>query len=115
MWPGRHRRSRCRLLSLGGLRATPRRRHRPPPPVVVGGYAPAVLRRAVRDADGWYGWGLTIRQTARYMALLQAAAGEVVRRDDLGPLEITITPPGDGDVATPADYADLGVDRLNLP
>jgi probable F420-dependent oxidoreductase len=102
------------LFSFGAVQANPRPLQRPHPPIVVGGYAPAVLRRAVRDADGWYGWGLDLRATARYVALLRAAAGEVSRRDDLGQLEITITPPGDIDVATAAEYAALGVGRLNL-
>ncbi len=114
IWTQPHPGYQGELYSFDGVQANPRPLQRPHPPVVVGGYAPAVLRRTVRDADGWYGWGLNIRQTARYVALLRAADDEVARRDDLGPLEITITPPGDVDVATAADYADLGVDRLNL-
>src|SRR5258708_610989 len=114
IWTEPHPGYQGELFAFGGVQANPRPVERPHPPVVAGGDAPAVLPRAVRDADGWYGCGLTIRQPARYMALLRAAAGEVVRGDDLGPLEITITPPGDVDVATAADYADLGVHRLNL-
>jgi probable F420-dependent oxidoreductase len=114
IWTQSHPRYQGELYSFGGVQANPRPLQRPHPPVVVGGCAPAVLRRAVREADGWYGWGLSVRQTARYIALLRAAADEVARRDDLGPLEITITPLGDVDVAAAADYSDLGVDRLNL-
>jgi hypothetical protein len=80
----------------------------------VGGYAPAVLRRTVRDADGWYGWGLDLKQTARYAALLAATADTVERREGLGPLEITITPPHTADHEAVAKYAELGVHRLNL-
>jgi probable F420-dependent oxidoreductase len=114
IWTQPHPSYQGELFSFAGVQANPRPLQRPHPPVVVGGYAPAVMRRAVRDADGWYGWGLDHRATARYMALLRAATRQVARREDLGPLEITITPPGDVDVATAADYADLGVGRLNL-
>jgi len=114
IWTQPHPGYQGELFSFGGVQANPRPLQRPHPPVVVGGYAPAVLRRTVHDADGWYGWGLSTRQTARYIALLRDAGDAVGRRDDLGPLEITITPPDDVDVATAADYADLGVDRLNL-
>jgi probable F420-dependent oxidoreductase len=102
------------MISFGGVQAYPRPLQQPHPPVVLGGYAPAVMRRAVREADGWYGWGLDLEQTARYVAILAATAGRVARREGLGQLEITITPPGDVDVATAAKYAQLGVHRLNL-
>jgi len=105
---------RGQAFSFGGVQSNPRPVQQPHPPVVIGGYARAVLRRAVRDADGWYGWGLDLAATARYMVSLRSAAAEVARRDELGPLEITITPPGDVDVATVASYADLGVHRMNL-
>jgi probable F420-dependent oxidoreductase len=114
IWTQAHPHYHGELYSFGGVQANPRPVQRPHPPVVVGGYAPPVLRRAIRDADGWYGWGLDHQATARYMALLRAAAGEVARREELRQLEVTVTPPGDVDVAAAAAYADLGVDRLNL-
>jgi hypothetical protein len=80
----------------------------------MGGYVPAVMRRTVRDADGWYGWGLDLEETAKRFEILRETAGLVERRAGLGPLEVTITPPGDVDVATAQRYAELGVDRLNL-
>jgi probable F420-dependent oxidoreductase len=103
-----------RTVSFQGVQARPRPVQRPHPPIVLGGHAPAVLRRAVRDADGWYGWGLGLEAAARYTALLKSAATEVARRDGLGPLEITITPPHAVDHEAAARYAELGVDRLNL-
>jgi len=114
IWTQPHPEYPGKLISFSGVQANPRPVQRPHPPVVIGGYAPPVLRRAIRDADGWYGWGLDHQATARYMALLRAAAGEVERRAGLGQLEVTVTPPGDVDVAAAAAYADLGVDRLNL-
>jgi len=114
IWTQPHPSYRGQAFSFGGVQANPRPVQRPHPPVIIGGYARAVLRRTVRDADGWYGWGLDLAATARYVASLRSAAADVARRDDLGPLEITITPPGDADVTTAASYADLGVHRLNL-
>jgi probable F420-dependent oxidoreductase len=114
IWKQRHPSYRGEMVAFDGVQANPRPIQRPRPPVVMGGYAPAVLRRTAADADGWYGWGLDLAATSVYMNLLRSAAGVVTRRDGLGPLEITITPPGDVDVTTAAAYARLGVHRLNL-
>ena len=80
----------------------------------MGGYAAPVMRRTIREADGWYGWGMDLDATGRRLAELRETASRVPRGEGLGPLEITITPPGDVDVETAARYAALGVDRLNL-
>jgi probable F420-dependent oxidoreductase len=114
IWTQEHPSYAGRMLSFEGVQARPRPPQQPHPQVVMGGYAPAVMRRAVREADGWYGWGLDLEQTSRYIGILAAAASRVRRRDGLGSLEITITPPGDADEATAAKYAELGVHRLNL-
>jgi probable F420-dependent oxidoreductase len=102
------------FVSFGGVHAHPHPRQHPRPPIVMGGYARPVMRRTVREADGWYGWGLDLEATARYQGLLRETAARLPRREGLGPLEITITPPGDVDVAAAERYAELGVDRLNL-
>lgn len=114
IWTPGHPGYAGRMVSFQGVQARPRPLQRPHPPIVMGGHAPAVLRRAVRDADGWYGWGLDLELAARYTARLRAAATEVARRDGLGPLEITITPPHSVDRDEAAKYAELGVHRLNL-
>jgi probable F420-dependent oxidoreductase len=101
-------------VSFSGVQAYPHPVQRPHPPVVMGGYAPPVMRRTIRQADGWFGWGLNLDATARRMEILRETASRVPRDEGLGPLEITITPPGDVDVDTAARYAALGVDRLNL-
>jgi probable F420-dependent oxidoreductase len=101
-------------VSFSGVQAFPHPIQRPHPPIVMGGYAPPVMRRTIRDADGWFGWGMDLDATARRLEILEETASRVPRREGLGPLEITITPPGDVDVATAARYAALGVDRLNL-
>lgn len=101
-------------VQVGGVQAYPHPVQRPHPPIVMGGYAPAVMRRTVQDADGWFGWGLDLEATAKRFDILRETAARVERREGLGPLEVSITPPGDVDVATAERYAELGVDRLNL-
>jgi probable F420-dependent oxidoreductase len=102
------------LVSFGGVQARPRPLQHPAPPVVMGGYAPAVMRRTVGEADGWYGWGLDLDATADRLRILRETASRVQRRNGLRPLEITITPPDTVTAQTALRYADLGVDRLNL-
>lgn len=103
-----------RTVSFSGVQAFPHPVQRPHPPIVMGGYAAPVMRRTIREADGWYGWGMDLDATGRRLAELRETASRVPRGEGLGPLEITITPPGDVDVETAARYAALGVDRLNL-
>lgn len=101
-------------VSFSGVQAYPHPVQRPHPPIVMGGYAPPVMRRTIREADGWFGWGLDLDAAARRLEILRETASTVPRGDGLGPLEISITPPADVDVETAARYAALGVDRLNL-
>ena len=103
-----------RSVSFSGVQAFPHPVQRPHPPIVMGGYAAPVMRRTIREADGWYGWGMDLDATGRRLAELRETASRVPRGEGLGPLEITITPPSDVDVETAARYAALGVDRLNL-
>ena len=77
------------------MQAHPHPVQHPHPPIVMGGYAPPVMRRTIREADGWYGWGLDVDETARRLEILRETATHVPRGEGLGPLEITITPPGD--------------------
>lgn len=114
IWTEDHPAYTGRMVSFGGVQAHPRPLQRPHPPIVMGGYAPAVMRRTIREADGWYGWGLDLETTARRLDILRETAARVPRGEGLGPLEITITPPSDVDVATAERYAELGVHRLNL-
>jgi alkanesulfonate monooxygenase SsuD/methylene tetrahydromethanopterin reductase-like flavin-dependent oxidoreductase (luciferase family) len=82
---------------------------------VIGGHSPAAHRRAVEQANGWYGFGMTLDQTAGALARIRKAREPWPRASELGPLEISITPPrGDVDRELARRYADLGVDRLTL-
>jgi probable F420-dependent oxidoreductase len=114
IWTERHPVFAGRMVSFAGVQAFPHPVQQPHPPIVMGGYAPAVMRRTIREADGWYGWGLDLEDTARRVDILRETASRVPRGEGLGSLEITITPPGDVDVETAARYAALGVHRLNL-
>jgi probable F420-dependent oxidoreductase len=104
-----------RFVRFSGVNAYPRPLQQPTPSLVVGGHSVAAYRRAVRQAHGWYGFGMTLEQTAAALADLRAEARHWERPTDLGQLEISITPPRGvvtRDVAR--QYADLGVDRLIL-
>jgi probable F420-dependent oxidoreductase len=114
IWTERHPSFSGRYVAFGQVQAHPHSVQDPHPPIVLGGYAPAVLRRAIREADGWYGWGLDPGRTARYLASLREIGDQVGRGEGLGALEVTVTPPDVVDPAGAAAYEGLGVDRLNL-
>jgi probable F420-dependent oxidoreductase len=114
MWTEDHPAYGGRTVSFAGVQAHPHPVQRPLPPIVMGGYAPPVMRRTVREADGWYGWGLDLDDTARRLEILRETAARVPRGEGFGPLEITITPPDDIDASEARRYAELGVSRINL-
>jgi probable F420-dependent oxidoreductase len=114
IWSQRRPAVAGRFVRFDGVQAHPHPTHEPRPPIVMGGYAPIVLRRTVRHADGWYGWGLDPGAVARYLGELREAEATVGRGEGLGRLEITVTPPHDVDIAGAARYEEVGVDRLNL-
>lgn len=114
IWTERRPAFAGRYVAFDHVQARPNPLQEPHPPIVMGGYAPAVLRRTVREADGWYGWGLDPSATARYLSTLREVEAQVGRGDGLGALEITVTPPEAVDPTDAAVYEELGVDRLNL-
>jgi alkanesulfonate monooxygenase SsuD/methylene tetrahydromethanopterin reductase-like flavin-dependent oxidoreductase (luciferase family) len=78
-------------------------------PVIVGGHSPSAFRRASRFGQGWYGFGLDPRLTARLLEGLDAALEARGRsREDL---EVLVTPVRDS-VDLAREFQDLGVDRL---
>ncbi len=81
---------------------------------VVGGHSVRAKRRAVQLAHGWYGFMRDPDTAAADISELRAVSSEVDRPDDLGPLEISITPrrtPTHDDFDR---YRGMGVDRLIL-
>ncbi len=81
-------------------------------PIHVGGHSEAALRRAAERGQGWYGWMQGPDQTAGYVERLNQLCEEVERPAQLGPLEITITPPARLTEEAVEQYADAGAHRL---
>ena len=102
------------FVSFEGVDAYPRPTRREGPPVIMGGNSPAAYRRAVQTADEWYGFGLDIEGTKASMAGLAEAQSRHGLGRAKGRLPITVTPPRAVNAQLVADYAALGVDRLNL-
>jgi probable F420-dependent oxidoreductase len=101
------------FFRFSGVNAFPRPVQQPTPSLVVGGHTAAAYHRAVQQAHGWYGFGMTPEQAAAALTEIRAAAERWPRPVELGSLEISITPPrGDLDRDLAQRYADLGVDRL---
>ena len=103
-----------KYVSFQGVQAYPHPVQQPAPPIVVGGRAPAVLRRTVEQANGWYGFALDLDETASVLAELREAAGRYRRPASLGELEISVAPRVPLDKATAQRFAELGVHRLIL-
>lgn len=103
-----------RFTSFSGIQSHPHPVQKPHPPILVGGMSHAAHRRAVAQGNEWYGFFQDLDATAAALEGLEKAAAEVERPDHLGPLEISVTPPGPVDADTARRYEDLGVGRLIL-
>ena len=68
-----------RFARFAGIRFEPKPIQRPHPPIVVGGQAPGALARAAREGDGWYGFALTVAQTAPIVTELARLRHELGR------------------------------------
>jgi probable F420-dependent oxidoreductase len=103
-------------VAFDGVQAMPRPVQKPTPPIVVGGRTAPAFRRAVTQAHGWYGFGLDVGETRKFVGALREAGDKHSRPPELGRLEISVTPPGYDvpDKSSVDDYAGAGVDRLIL-
>jgi probable F420-dependent oxidoreductase len=104
-----------RFLSFEHVQAHPRPQRSIP--VVVGGHTRYAYRRAVEQATGWYGFEIGFKGAARSITESLAGIADALKRynrpQELGKLEISITPPpGPITLERARQYADLGVDRL---
>ena len=111
LWYDEHPAFHGRFADFSGVDAYPRPVQRPIP-IVIGGHTKRAYRRAVARGQGWYGFALKPDGAAECIAGLRAAAVEVERPADLGPLEITVTPRGRLTADVASAFAELGVDRL---
>ena len=92
-----------------GIRVNPRPVHDRRIPIVIGGNGDAALRRAALAGDGWYGFYLSLDETAERLATLRRLCAECGR--DPGQLRTAVALLG----VTPADRGrleDLGLDEL---
>jgi probable F420-dependent oxidoreductase len=101
-----------RYVSFQEVQAYPHPVQQPTPPIVIGGRAPAVLRRTVEQANGWYGFALDLDETATMLTQLREAATRHHRPPSLGELEISVAPRVPLDKTTAQRFAELGVHRL---
>jgi probable F420-dependent oxidoreductase len=101
-----------RFHSFADVDAQPRPIQKPHPPIVVGGMSPPAYRRAVRQGNGWYGFGLDLDATARCLEGLREAGKRVERPAALGELEISVTPAGTVDRDRFERFAALGGDGV---
>jgi probable F420-dependent oxidoreductase len=101
-----------RFISFEQVQAHPQRTI----PMVVGGHTPSAYRRAVEQGTGWYGFNLDLNWTARALAGIGEALQHSARPQELGELEISVTPPPRRAIPLESakHYADLGVHRLIL-
>jgi probable F420-dependent oxidoreductase len=100
------------FVDFAGIQCRPRPVQPGGPPILGSGMSTAARRRTVAKCHGFL---LDLDATQAAVHELSRLAEEVERPDDLGPLEITITPPSgrlDSDMV--ARYEDLGVHRLVL-
>jgi probable F420-dependent oxidoreductase len=103
-----------RFVSFADVQAYPRPLQQPSPPIVLGGFADPALRRTIRYAHGWLGWGLSLRKAQQHIARLHQLQQEVERPERLGELEISVNL---ATAVTPEEVeqlAQLGVQRIVL-
>lgn len=112
LWSMDHPRFSGSRVSFDSVNAYPRPVNPGGPPIVMGGESRPALRRAVTLAHGWYGFYLTLDETAAAIRDLEAERSRNDRPEELGPLEITVTPAGRFDRSTAERFEELGVDRL---
>jgi probable F420-dependent oxidoreductase len=114
LWSQEKPEYRGRFVSFANIQAYPQPLQQPSPPIVLGGSADPVLRRTIKYAHGWFGWGLSLKSAQQYIARLHQFQREVERPERLGDLEITVNL---ATTITPKEVeqlAQLGVQRIVL-
>jgi probable F420-dependent oxidoreductase len=103
-----------RFVTVKNVDTHPRPLQQPYPPLIIGGESGAALTRAFTMGNGWYGFSLDLAETKDCIANLQRIAEERERPQELGQLELAVTPSGKLDHDTVERYAELGINRLVL-
>ena len=99
-------------VNFNNIQAQPRPATSGGPPVIVGGASPAAFRRAVTHGQGWYGFAMDPATAEKSLESLKLAGARHARSEQLGELDISITPPKPATKAMVEDYAALGVHRV---
>ena len=103
-----------RFTSWDGVEAHPRPVSPSGPPIHVGGNSPATYRRAVLQADGWYGFATTLASTANALEAIRQNLEALGRPADRARIQMSVTPSEPVNRDLVRRYEDLGVDRLIL-
>ena len=103
-----------RFTSWEGVEAYPRPVSPSGPPIHVGGNSPATYRRAVLQADGWYGFATTLASTANALEAIRQNLEALGRPADRARIQMSVTPSEPVNRDLVRRYEDLGVDRLIL-
>ena len=100
------------FLQFSGIDAHPRPTNPGGVPIHIGGHSEAALKRAAQRGQGWYGWMQDPEQTADHVRRLNELSEELGRANEMGDLEITITPPARLTADAVEQYAEAGANRL---
>ena len=101
-----------RFLQFSRIDAHPRPTNPGGVPIHIGGHSEAALKRAAQRGQGWYGWMQDPEQTADHVRRLNELSEELGRANEMGELEITITPPARLTPDAVEQYAEAGANRL---
>jgi probable F420-dependent oxidoreductase len=101
-------------VSFEDIQSHPHPVQKPHPPIVVGGASKAAYRRTVEQANGWYGFGLSLEEVTQAVRGLKEAAERYVRPAYLSTLEISVNLSMPVDLDTAVHLANLGVHRIVL-
>ncbi len=100
------------FVNFENIQAQPRPVQAGGPPVIVGGASPAAIRRAVTHGQGWYGFAMDVSAATKAAEEIRLAKARYQRPDDLGEIELSITPPKPPTKTMVEDYAALGISRV---
>jgi probable F420-dependent oxidoreductase len=97
------------FFDFGPVMFEPKPIQKPWPPIHVGGVSETALRRAARDADGWYGLSHDVESAAVFVKRLRELRREAGREQQRFEVTLGGAAPEPDDVER---WQDAGVDRL---